>query len=537
MSQKFFISTVIVTLLFSASNVFAFATPLDIEQHNKNIPENGGYLITEKELERYTELYNTQITTGVWENDNDREFYVSIEEKFDKLTPEQLLVYKEFSDEQCLNILVNTGSAGMVYNGEYIEGTNMGLVDKVHSVHIAGNRVAYIDNRFSDGSHVIVDGVDYGLTGQSGRVAGPDDLELTEDHVAFAGPVFTNTATGEGEQHLIFDGKDLGLLDHFSGGWSGSRIKIRGDDILFPRMIDGKTHIFLNEEDKGEGIMGDFDGQNLAIIREIPKPDSYFVQELVYNGQVIKSLTYRESDDDQFWRVITHNGHLAYETGPGHGFIGYEPFYVYFDGKELEPHSFGPIFEKDHFSYNVWTWDETYFIYDDEKYESFVESNQPVLAGDHIAVVKSEPFYKDSTTGETKLSPKVHIDGTIFPGNPIDVQITEKPNCTPKKKIGKFIYTQHTPFEKKLDAVPVDDTPKVEDVIEAPPETKIEEVLNPTNTPETITEDNINSIDREESEIKDISQTLKVEEGPPRKNIVSRFFGWITSLFSGLFGK
>lgn len=105
------------------------------------------------------------------------------------------------------------------------DGWDVGKLGDTLNIFMSDDHVAYY--RDIDGEqHVIYDGKDMG--------AG-DNVSLSGNHIAFSRKVGT-------DWHVIYDGKDIGI---------GSYPRILGDDIVIQRLVDGEAHLFLNGSDLG----------------------------------------------------------------------------------------------------------------------------------------------------------------------------------------------------------------------------------------------------------------------------------------------
>jgi len=392
----------ILALILGVQNTFyadALLAPETFEEHNKKIPFEGGVSILQEEIDAYRELWNTKLgrEMGYLMTNEEAVLNNLIHKKFYTVTQEQLEAHKRLSKELCLNILIETFP--YIYNGEYV-GVEA-AEPYLYSAKIAGDRLGYLDSRFADGWHVIVDRKDYGAA---------SSLLFSEKHVAFSREVGKVAGTDLPVYHMIFDGKDLG---------QGTPLKIVGDSLLYNR--DGKLYSFKDGEivAREEDVYTyDTDGKDEGFYEFYERGNMY---RIYYNGALFDTVPWTHNIDGPY----VEGGHIVYAHGPAPGSNFH---HVYYDGKDL---GFGvdPVLEGDHLAYRMHRPDEHRFIYDGKDYGQLdgwsIYKGAYDLSGDHFAFMQT-------------ISPEVtrlNIDGTAHAiGNfkREGIQITKKSNCTPQ---------------------------------------------------------------------------------------------------------
>jgi len=415
----------------SAGAVF---TPLTLEEHNKRvIAGKGGYLIPEAELEAYRELYNTKflpwsITSAVYPEtrettDEEKILEYEVARKYIDLTPEQLAVYKNLSQDLCLNILLGSDD-GVIYNGEYLEKyptlTTTSSIE-IESMRIAGDRLGYVhydsvDRLYTEfGSPIIVDGEEIGR----GLL-----VALSEDHVAYLRQTNSDPSSGDPEiwYNLMFDGKDLGRV------MLSSKTRFNGGRLLYGSLdqdvpyAERKSSVFMDGErieevngiTIGDAAEIDFDGKNLAIIDMIPIPGTYeTLGRVIYNGSIV--FTSKKI----LANLRVKDGHYTFQE-----LVTPVTLTTFYDGRDVGNElGYAAVILGDEGRLAYWKDGDLFF--EGRNYGS--RAGIPNLAGDHIAFMEF-PQQPDASGFEQRL---VNIDGYQYGiGNQWSgVLITEKSNC------------------------------------------------------------------------------------------------------------
>lgn len=342
---------------------------------------------------------------------------LSTSDQSDIFSPAELEIWKDIGDQSCLNVAVfaysqSAGKEEMIYNGEkVIFPAEPG--DSIKEFAVSGDRIGYVVRMPAEvgwSDSIILDGVNYG---EVSDVVGKDvnvRLELNNDHSSYVRLTELGDARGdepdaphEGKFSVYLDGEIIGGMDE------ASVKRLNGDYVIYTQFVDGAVHVFVNGEDKGEGVLGDFDGERLAIQKE--------------NGHLIIDGVDKGSLGSGGMLGSLKDGHLVYTEGN----IGNES--VIYDGENMGT-GHTPILEGDHLAF-ARTFENPlrdHLIYDGIDYGEFSHGGagtKASLAGDHFA-------FAHAKNNDTLV---INIDGTDHPvvlNNSSTVQITERPNCNPQ---------------------------------------------------------------------------------------------------------
>src|SRR3989339_194611 len=335
-------------------------------------------------------------------------------------------VMSTVSEDKCINILVDTGNiAGeqkFYYNGHVVDAPDDYF--SISDAKIDGERVGFIAWKTpNDGGlgEVFVDDESFGSviswTGYDPKSANSLDysmvtnfnyqLNISGDHVAYLRLVgFTAVSQAKADAgykgnpifHVILDGKDLGEIS------SQSKIHFNGNNLIYSKLVKGKSHVFANNKDLGLGVVGDFDGKNKSLVN-----DKF---NLYYNGKKVTNLAGMSE-------LSLKNGALSYAKGPVYSAN------VYYKGKKVGKGTM-PKIEGKNFAYVAGSNNKYTLIYNNKKIGNVFDlsiSSQPYM------LVKNHFAFMQGDVGQS-IQGSANIDGKLL--NTVvgkSIQISLKEDC------------------------------------------------------------------------------------------------------------
>lgn len=327
--------------------------------------------------------------------------------------------FSQTSNDRCINILIKDSEKGnqfFVYNGEEVK-VPAGYVF-VNNVTIGDNRLGYIAWKspldggmgevFVDGKNVgsVILASDYNPMSIDFQMVTNLNyhLQINKDHITYLRFVGTKPVSaakaaagykGNPIFNLIFDDINFGVMEG-----SNSIVKLNGDNVVYVKEVNKKSHVFANTKDLGVGFIGDFDGKNKVVIRE--------GGNLMFNGKKISNI----SNSYFINGIDLKNGVLAFTKGNVKS-----PSVVY-KGKVVGKGSLPKIEEK-----NLGYIKNSSLVYNKKVFAKMVDNNFS-LANNNFAFMQK--------VGD-KMS-QVNISGELYENGgkyslDAEVQITDKEGC------------------------------------------------------------------------------------------------------------
>ncbi len=328
----------------------------------------------------------------------------------------------DLSTDKCLNILVDTGNVQGVqefyYNGEVVDIPNDYI--SISQAQIAGDRMGYIawKSPLNGGKgEVLVDGKSFGSVIDWAQynpqsidfqmVSNADfKLKINQEHVVYLRMVGLSEISaakaaagykGTPIFHVIFDNQDFGEI-----ATGDTDFRLNGNYVIFKKLIKGQYHIFANDKDLGVGYHGDYDGKNIALVKE-----NY---NLYFNGKKVTNI-------GAWGNLELKKGMLSYDKG-----LIYSPSVV-FKGKNIGK-GYRPRIEGKNVAFLRSAQTSQSFVYNNKVFKNIYTSgafgaHSFSLTGDHFAFMQ-----------KSKNIVGVNVDGKFYDGAVGDsVQISQQDDC------------------------------------------------------------------------------------------------------------